>query len=131
MRLLLDTDTFLWTLSAPEKLPKNARSVIEDAANQVFVTAVTFWEIAIKVRLGKLELGSDDDLVEAAVKAGFFALALTPEEATTSSDLAEDTHSDPFDRMIVWQAITRDLTLISGDADIQLFKQYGLKLIWK
>jgi PIN domain nuclease of toxin-antitoxin system len=131
MRLLLDTHTFLWSISAPHKLPKNARKEIEDKQNQAYVSAVTFWEIAIKVRLGKLTLGSDENVVDAAISAGFLPIPLTPEEAASSSDLAENTHTDPFDRLLVWQAITRDLTMVSGDAEFRLFKLDGLKLLWK
>ena len=131
MRLLLDTHTFLWSLSAPKRLPQNARTAIEDRQNQVFVSAVTFWEIAIKLRLGKLDLGSSDDIVDAAVTAGFTPIPLTPDEAASSSDLAEATHNDPFDRLLIWQAITRDLTIVSGDAEFELFRQEGLKLLWK
>ena len=131
MRILLDTHTFLWSLSAPERLPKNARTAIEDKQNQVFVSAVTFWEIAIKLRLGKLDLGSSDDIVDGAVTAGFTPIPLTPDEAASSSDLAEATHNDPFDRLLIWQAITRDLTIVSGDPEFELFRQDGLKLLWK
>lgn len=131
MRLLLDTHVFLWSISAPEKLPKNVRKEIEDKRNQAFVSAVTFWEIAIKVRLGKLTLGSDDNVVDAATNAGFLLIPLTAEEAASSSDLSEQTHTDPFDRLLIWQAITRDLTMVSADAEFQLFKQDGLKLLWK
>jgi PIN domain nuclease of toxin-antitoxin system len=131
MRLLLDTHTFLWAISAPAKLPAAARSAVISQSNQAYVSAVSFWEIAIKVRLGKLNLGWKDDIVDAAIKGGFVPIPLTPEEAALSSDLTEDTHFDPFDRMLIWQAITRDLTLVSNDQEFQKFKRYGLKLLWK
>lgn len=131
MRLLLDTHTFLWAISAPYKLPSKSRAAIEDKANEAFVSAVSLWEIAIKVRLKKLDLGWDDDVVDAALKGGIVPIALNPDEAATSSKLTEDTHFDPFDRMLIWQAISRKLTLISGDREFERFKSDGLKLLWK
>lgn len=131
MKLLLDTHAFLWAVSAPEKLPNNVRDSIESRSNQAFVSAVSFWEIAIKVRLGKLDLDWDDDLVEAAVAAGFIPTELTPDEAASSSKLLEETHTDPFDRMLAWQAICRGLTLVSADSALRRFKPFGLKMLWQ
>ena len=70
-------------------------------------------------------------LVEAAESMGFIALALTPVEAATSSELFEDTHFDPFDRMLIWQAIQRDMTLVSKDPEFTKFKADGFSLLWK
>lgn len=131
MRLLLDTHTFLWTVSEPARLPKRARRAVEDKANQAFVSSVSLWEIAIKVRIGKLRLGWDDDLIAAALNAGIEPLPLTPEEASSYGDLTEPSHKDPFDRMLIWQAISKKMTLISGDAEFEQFIPDGLKLLWK
>jgi len=113
------------------KLPKKARQAIEDRSNQTFVSAIALWEITIKVRIGKLDLGSDDDLITAAVNAGMELLPLTPEEAATYGGLSERTHNDPFDRMLSWQAISRNLVLVSSDPEFKKFKKDGLKLLWK
>ena len=131
MKLLLDTHTFLWAISEPSKLPAKALRAIHDKSNQTFISAIALWEIAIKVRIGKLELGWDDDIITAALNAGIEPIPLTPEEATSYGDLTESTHNDPFDRMLIWQAISRKLTLVSGDADFKRFKKNGLKLLWK
>lgn len=131
MRLLLDTHTFLWAISEPAKLPALARSAIEDQSNEVFLSAISLWEIAIKVRTKKLKLGSNDDLIEAALKGGFMPISLTPEDASTYGELTEATHGDPFDRMLIWQAISRKMILVSGDAEFKRFKRDGLKLLWK
>jgi len=56
---------------------------------------------------------------------------LTPEEANTYSDLAENTHNDPFDRMLIWQCIRRNMTMVSKDTEFKKFKDYGLKVLWK
>ena len=131
MRLLLDTHTFLWAVSEPQRLSAKARKAIEDKSNLTFVSAIALWEITIKVRIGKLDLGWDDDLITAALNAGIEPLPLTPEEAATYGDLSEQTHTDPFDRILIWQAISRKLTLVSGDPEFKKFKKDGLKLLWK
>lgn len=131
MRLLLDTHTFLWAVSEPTRLPIKARQAIENKTNQAFVSAIGLWEITIKVRIGKLDLGWDDDLITAALNAGIEPLPLTPEEAATYDELAESSHNDPFDRMLIWQAIQRDMVLVSGDPEFKKFKSDGLRLLWK
>lgn len=133
MRLLLDTHAFLWSYSQPKKLPKLAREAIEDQSNEVFVSSVSFWEISIKVAVGKLEpVGKHpDELVEVARSLGFTPLPLLPEEAAGYGHLTESTHFDPFDRMLFWQAINRGLILVSGDDQFKRFKKDGLKLLWK
>jgi PIN domain nuclease of toxin-antitoxin system len=131
MRLLLDTHSFLWTISEPARLPPKARRAVEDSSNQAFVSAIALWEITIKVRIGKLDLGSDSDLINAATNAGIELLPLTAEEAATYGDLKESLHNDPFDRMLIWQAIQRNLVMISGDPEFAKFKPDGLKLLWK
>jgi PIN domain nuclease of toxin-antitoxin system len=131
MRLLLDTHAFLWAVSNPARLPAKSRGAIEDKSNQVFVSAVALWEITIKVRIGKLDIGKNQDLISAAKNAGIEPLALMAEEAASYCDLFEPSHNDPFDRMLIWQAILRGLTLVSGDTEFARFKKYGLKLLWK
>ena len=133
MRYLLDTHTFIWALSAPEKLPAKARTAIEDPKSEVFVSSVSFWEIAIKVRSRRLApVGKPtSSTVEAAESMGFRPISLTPVEAATHGDLGEDTHFDPFDRMLIWQAISRNMILVSGDEQFQRFAADGLKLLWK
>jgi len=131
MRLLLDTHTFLWAVSEPLRLPNNSRRAIEDKTNQVFVSSIALWEITIKVRIGKLELGWDDDLITAGLNAGIETIQLSPDEAASYGGLTESTHNDPFDRMIIWQAIQRDMILVSGDAGFKKFESEGLKLLWR
>lgn len=130
MRYLLDTHVFLWTTGQSHKLPENVRSVIEDTDNDVFISAVTFWEIAIKKRRGKLDIGglSAEDLVARAETMGFQLFGIEPVEAATYDQLKENTHFDPFDRMLIWQAIQRNMILVSGDADLKRFAADGLRL---
>ena len=133
MKYLLDTHVILWATGQSNKLPKTVAKTITDLKNDVFVSAVSFWEIAIKVRTGKLDIGKykAGEMPARALDMGFLLLGLLPEETATMGQLAEETHFDPFDRMLIWQAIQRDLTLVSGDPEFKKFKSDGLKLLWK
>jgi PIN domain nuclease of toxin-antitoxin system len=132
MNYLLDTHTFLWTLSSVDKLSKKAIEVIKNPKNEIFVSAVTLWEISIKVRLNKLNLDTihPDELINLAERMEFQMISLSPEEAASYYKLSEVTHNDPFDRMLIWQSISRKMTLISKDKEFNKFSSYGLKFIW-
>lgn len=133
MKYLLDTHTFLWALFESSKIPKKASSVIRDPHNEVFVSAVSFWEIAIKARSKKLDLGgmAVTELTTHAEKLGLQFLSLTAEEALSYGELTENTHFDPFDRMLIWQALQKNCTIISEDAEFEKFLSHGLKILWK
>ena len=106
---------------------------IEGPDNEIFVSAVSFWEIATKFRKGKLDLDGLQpiDFVDKAAAMDIEIIPLAADEAATVNNLIEQTHFDPFDRMLIWQAIHRKLTLISRDPEFQNFEPDGLKLIWK
>jgi len=133
MRYLLDTHVFLWKVANSERIPAKVLSETENPDNEIFVSAVSLWEIAIKTRIGKMDLGgvSTDDLIPLASKMGIATLSLNPNEAITYVRLKESTHNDPFDRMLIWQAISRKMTLVSGDKNFKHFAKDGLKLLWK
>lgn len=133
MRYLLDTHTFLWTYGQSDRLPKKVRAVVEDASVEVYISAVTFWEISIKLRAKRLEVGGKTatELIEEAKNMGFLIVHLGAEESASQQNLTEDTHFDPFDRMLVWQAIQRNMILVSGDPEFKKFKSDGLRLLWK
>ncbi len=133
MSYLLDTHTFLWAYAQSDRLPKQVRTVIEDISAEVFISAVTFWEIGIKLRAKRLNVGGKTatELIDEARNMGFSIIHLEAEEAASQQNLSEDTHFDPFDRMLIWQAISRQLTLVSGDKDFERFKIDGLRLLWK
>lgn len=132
MNGLLDTHTFLWAAMSPEELSQNARKVVLDMTHDISVSAVTFWEVSLKFSLGKLELQgiAPEDLPDAAMQMGFDLLILTPEDAATFYRLPRLPHKDPFDRMLVWQAICGNLTLVSKDAELKPYQAYGLRLMW-
>ncbi len=133
MRLLLDTHTFIWALTDPANIAPAANIAIGDPDNDVSVSSVSFWEIAIKLRNGRLApIGTPgSNIVEAAKSMGFQPIELTPDEAADHGQLTENTHFDPFDRMLIWQAIDRDMTLVSRDREFKKFKADGLRLLWK
>ena len=128
---LLDTHSFLWSIWQPEKLGQQSVAVLENTDNKVFVSSITFWEISLKYALGKLTLGcKPDELLKFADDMGFAKISLTPEEAALFYQLPKLAHKDPFDRMLIWQAVANDLILISKDGQFDNYSQYGLKVIW-
>ncbi len=132
MNYLLDTHTFLWTISSTGNLSKKAQEVIKNPKNEIYVSAVSFWEISIKTRLKKLNLDKiePEELLTLSEKMDFQVISLTAEEAITYHKLKEETHNDPFDRMLIWQSISRNMTIISKDQEFYKFVPYGLQLIW-
>jgi len=132
MNYLLDTHVFLWALTKTEELSRKAKKIIENPGNEIYVSAISFWEISIKTRLKKLDLGPlrPDDLLQYAEKMEFQVISLTPEEAMTYYKFNENSHSDPFDWMLVWQAISRNMALISKDNEFAKFIPDGLSLVW-
>ncbi len=118
MRLLLDTHILLWTLQGAPQLPQAARRQL-DAAEDIFISSVSLWELAIKVRLGKLALDLDR-LDEALHELPFQALPVTWAHALATRQLPL-LHKDPFDRMLVAQAISEPLTLLTHDAALAAY----------
>jgi PIN domain nuclease of toxin-antitoxin system len=128
---LLDTHSFLWSIWQPEKLGQQAVAVLENAGSEVFVSSITFWEISLKYALGKLTLGcKPDDLLKFADDMGFEKIPLTPEAAALFHQLPSLAHKDPFDRMLIWQAVSNDLILISKDGKFDNYSQFGLNVVW-
>ena len=128
MRLLLDTHAFFWWFSGNSRLSLPARQAIEDDGNDVMVSAASAWEIATKHRLGKLP-GAEAlvlDITGAIAEQNFMELPITVEEAALAGALP-GLHRDPFDRMLIAQALARNLVLISSES---LFDRYGVRRLW-
>jgi len=132
MKYLLDTHTLLWTIGKSEKLSADANKTIRNQGNDIYVSAVSLWEIAIKCRIEKLDLDGlePEEILGLIEKMEFELIGLSPEEAISYGQLAETTHKDPFDRMLIWQSIKRKMILISKDHEFKKFEKYGLKLFW-
>jgi PIN domain nuclease of toxin-antitoxin system len=121
VRLLLDTHVLLWWLADDRKLTKNGHAIIANPDNEVFVSSVSLWEIAIKTALGRLEIELDD-LENAIARNGFRSLPIGFRHALTAARLPA-VHRDPFDRMLVAQAGVEELRVVSHD---RVFERYSL-----
>ncbi|WP_426325424.1 type II toxin-antitoxin system VapC family toxin [Pedobacter sp. R-06] len=132
MIYLLDTHVFLWTIIDPKRLSEKAISIIENNENTIFISAISLWEISLKYALGKLNLiGLEpNELMRQAKDLGFDLMPVSPESAASHYKLNATWHRDPFDRMLIWQAIQKDITLISKDENISKYQSAGLKVVW-
>lgn len=115
MSVLLDTHVLLWAAGIPERLPDDARALIEDPENVLVFSAVSIWEVAIKSGLGRADFNFDPRLLLRALRDnGYQELAVTGRHAA-AVDLLPPIHRDPFDRLLVAQAQTEALTLLTVD----------------
>jgi PIN domain nuclease of toxin-antitoxin system len=128
MRLLLDTHTILWAMLGDPKLSGRARSALENESNDVFVSVVCIWEIATKVRIGKMPEPGDllRDPHSALERLGYRDLPLTLDHARLGGLLVHP-HKDPFDRMMAAQALLEGLTLVSIDS---VFDDLPVARLW-
>jgi PIN domain nuclease of toxin-antitoxin system len=128
MRLLLDTHALLWWLDGDLRLPEGPRSLIAEAANQVFVSAASAWEISTKVRIGKLPGAVEvaDRFGEIIRDQAFTPLSITLEHARRAGLLPGD-HRDPFDRMLIAQSQIERLVLVSNET---VFDHFGCERYW-
>ena len=128
MKLLLDTHAFLWWVAASGELSRKARSAVGSARNDCFVSVASGWEIAIKVSLGKLRIEGalDRFLPEQLAANGFRPLAIDLKHAARVATLPFH-HRDPFDRLLVAQALEEDLAVVTADP---VFAKYGVNRIW-
>ncbi len=128
MRLLLDTCTFLWAIDDRAKLSEAARSLIVDAGNEVYLSAISAWEIAVKQGRGSLRLSEPASrYVSKYRKAhGYVELALDEASVLHVGSLPTP-HRDPFDRMLVCQAIAHGLIILTPDPQIS---QYPVRVLW-
>ena len=127
MNLLLDTHAVIWFLNGDPQLSKTASFLISDLASVRFTSMATIWEIAIKVKTGKLDIGFPiNDLMDKLLLNGMIVLPIEFRHVLQTNNL-DLHHRDPFDRMIIAQSITEELTIISKDKNFSL---YPIKLLW-
>ena len=129
MNYLLDTNYLIWTLIEVQNIPKPILDILENTSNSIFVSTISLWEISIKQNLGKIELKNInfEDIKTAIRSQGFNFITLEIEDTIKLSKLPRFTdHKDPFDRMLIQQAIIRGYTLISSDKKFKLYNDYGL-----
>ncbi len=128
MKLLLDTCTFLWIVTGSSRLSKNAAQWFSDPANEVFLSVVSTWEIAAKYSLRALRLpAAPIDFIPSQREAhGITALPLTEEEVLYLPKIPK-LHRDPFDRMLICQAVVNGLAVLTPD---ELVSQYPIRTLW-
>ncbi len=128
MRLLLDTHAFLWFILADPQLSTRAKSAIEDPANDVEVSPASYWEIAIKIRLGKYILSQPyQSFMESQIAGNDFRILHIEPRHTALLTTLPMHHKDPFDRLLVAQTLTEAVPIVSGDVSLD---PYGVVRIW-
>ena len=132
MNYLLDTHALIWSILEKDKLSKAAKHVLENPSHSVFVSAISFWEISLKFSLGKLELRGilPQAFPNLSLQMEFEIMPLDADCASSYHQLLTKHHRDPFDRMLIWQAIKNDLVLITKDGNMASYKTDGLKILW-
>ena len=128
MRLLLDTHTLLWWLAGDQALSDAAREAIADPDNEVFVSTASAWEIATKYQLGRLSGAAliTADIAGAVASQGFTELPISIRDGQAAGGLPA-VHKDPFDRMLIAQAVTAGMVIVSNEA---LFNAYAVPRLW-
>lgn len=129
MNILLDTNIFLWIAGNDDYLPTAAKKLIEESSNQIYLSSVSAWEIAIKWSKGRLGLPEKPHtLIENIIDtAGFVKVSVNFSDAHLVSELPVfENHKDPFDRLLIAQAINRGFSLMTSD---KKFKQYDIDIL--
>ena len=128
MKVLLDTHAFLWWITDDPRISSRARDVVQDAENELYLSAASGWEIAIKTQLGRLRLPGESDVYLARQMSvnAIQPLAITMRHSLFVYGLP-DIHKDPFDRMIIAQSILEEMPLLTKDGNIP---KYGIQVIW-
>ena len=128
MKLLLDTQVFLWMVGGSDRVPEAVRQLLRSPDNEVWLSAISVWEMAIKQGRDRLTLPAPA-AAYAALQRKRHAIGSLPIEEAAVAHLAKipDVHRDPFDRVLVCQAIEHDMTLVSADTLVQ---RYPVKVLW-
>jgi PIN domain nuclease of toxin-antitoxin system len=128
VKFLLDTHALLWFLLNDSQLSGNAKSIISDSGNDILVSPASYWEIAIKISLGKYVLGQPfaDFIEQELTENEFSILPITIKHAEAICDLPFH-HRDPFDRLLIAQAMVENIPVLSNDT---MFDKYSVKRLW-
>jgi PIN domain nuclease of toxin-antitoxin system len=128
VRLLLDTHAFLWFIAGSTQLGSGARAAIEDPSSERLLSAASIWETAIKISIGKLTVGSPFEtfVVDQMRANGIELLGILPKHCAIVVSLPFH-HRDPFDRLLIAQALVEQVPIVSADAS---FDAYGVQRIW-
>ena len=128
MRVLLDTHALLWAVLAPGSLSRRGAAIVADEKSQILVSAASAWEIATKVRLGKLPGAEvlEREFLAVMEEAGYTLLPIEAAAALRAGRLVAE-HRDPFDRVLAAQALEEDMPILSADAQLDAF---GVRRLW-
>jgi PIN domain nuclease of toxin-antitoxin system len=128
MNFLVDTHVLIWFITDDIKLPIKTKQIIENKENSLYVSIASYWEIAIKNSIGRLDLNSDLEAIFKVIEeSGFETLPLTTSHILQNSTL-EFHHQDPFDRIIIAQSLVENMTIITKDRQ---FEKYNVPIIWE
>jgi len=133
MKYLLDTHVILWLANENDKLSSPILEILLKQENEIYISAVSFWEISLKLQSGKLDLnGHNPEILKAGFDQfyNFKELPLEMEDTVSFFKLKSPIHKDPFDRILTSQALRRNLTFISDDNNFKRYQGLGLKVIW-
>jgi PIN domain nuclease of toxin-antitoxin system len=128
MKYLLDTVVWIWSLGPSERLTEEARSILLSGQEEIYLSSATSWEISIKLRLGKLSFPEPpaNHISQFIARQNLRPLSITHAHAQKVYDLPPH-HDDPFDRILIAQAIVEDMTILTSD---RLFKRYPVEVVW-
>jgi len=133
MKYLLDTHVFIWFMMEPEKISERVLNILEDEDADISISTISFWEIAIKYQCKKIRLGKINPLHLPHIATQYKFTLLNPEPydyVSISQIPIKENHHDPFDRMLIQQAIRNNLVLLSKDEKFPQYEENGLQLIW-
>ena len=133
MKYLIDTHVFIWALMDTKKISKKVTSILENVENEVYISPISFWEMAIKYQSKKLDLQGINifHLPHIAEQYDFEVLSPEPYDYVSVGTVPQkENHHDPFDRMLIQQAIRNNLVLLSADSKFQQYEENGLQLMW-
>lgn len=132
MKYVIDTHILLWLIFDPDKIDIKKLELLKNPKNGIFVTNISFWEVALKYGLGKLELDglAPDQLQDVVKQMGIEVHSIDPLNMSSVYKLQKmENHRDPFDRLIIWDCIRQGYTLVSDDSQFKQYEDIGLKLI--
>jgi PIN domain nuclease of toxin-antitoxin system len=131
MKVLVDTNILLWILFDESKLKSNELKIINNSENEIILSGISFLEISLKYSLNKLELNNikPDEIPDIMLANGYEIEDIDFMNFASLYKLASSTHKDPFDRLIIWEAIRKDYYLMSRDSEFKEYLEHGLKLI--
>jgi PIN domain nuclease of toxin-antitoxin system len=128
MRILVDTQAFIWFVENDKQLPHKIRKELENTDNAIIISIASLWEMAIKISLDKLHISCDiEEMIDKIYHNGFELLPILPNHIIKLSTL-KYFHRDPFDRIIIAQCLGEDLPVVTSD---EIFKDYGVRVKWK